>query len=146
MREWCSSVAWVLAAVILAGPSQARTATTAEREACEARLRERLDVIDSKLRAGYGAREGELLKQRRRKLEEQRARCRFVNERAAESRRSGHLERMLHATVLPLSVHAWDRADPQKSLRSPIEACRAEASFPGHSDVATHRVAGAWTS
>ena len=56
----------------------ARTATTAERTACEARIQSKLDAIDSKMRAGYTAKEGEQLRERRRKLEAQRANCRVV--------------------------------------------------------------------
>jgi hypothetical protein len=61
-----------------AASAQTRTATTAERAACEARLQQKLDAIESRLRAGYSAREGERLKERRRKLQEQRAECRYV--------------------------------------------------------------------
>ena len=52
-----------------------RTATSAEKAACEARLQPRIEAIDAKLRAGYGAREGNVLREKRRKLEIERAAC-----------------------------------------------------------------------
>jgi hypothetical protein len=64
-----STVAFITAA-------QARTATAVERAACEARVQPRIDIIDSKLRAGYTAREGERLKAQRKKLEVARVNCR----------------------------------------------------------------------
>lgn len=69
----------ILAAALLAGISPAdagtRTATSAERAACEARIQPRIDAIDAKMRAGYRAREGESLKEKRRKLVAERAAC-----------------------------------------------------------------------
>jgi uncharacterized protein len=59
--------------------SHARTATTVERKTCEAKIQPKLDAIDSRLRAGYSASEGEQLKQRRRKLMEQREACRWID-------------------------------------------------------------------
>lgn len=56
--------------------AQSRTATAAEREACEARIQARIDSIDSQMRTTYKAREGERLKEKRRKLEQQRYGCR----------------------------------------------------------------------
>jgi len=56
--------------------TQARTATTAERAACEAKIQRRIDAIDSRMRAPYGVDEGERLRERRRKLEDERAQCR----------------------------------------------------------------------
>jgi hypothetical protein len=63
--------------VLAATPIQARTATHAERAACEAKIQARIDAIDSRMRAPYGAEDGERLRERRRKLEEQRANCRM---------------------------------------------------------------------
>lgn len=65
-----------MSAALLTPLAHSRTATAAERSACEAKVQERIDAIDSRLRAGYSARDGERLKERRRKLEEERARCR----------------------------------------------------------------------
>ena len=56
--------------------TDARTATAAERAACEAKVQQKIDVIDSKMRAGYTAREGKQLRERRHKLETERAECR----------------------------------------------------------------------
>lgn len=65
------------AAVIAAAPPiLARTATAAERAACEARIQPRIDAINARLRAGYTAREGETLRAQRRKLEARLAACR----------------------------------------------------------------------
>jgi hypothetical protein len=61
---------------LAATPSQARTATHAERAACEAKIQGRIDAIDSRMRAPYSAEDGERLRERRRKLEEARASCR----------------------------------------------------------------------
>lgn len=66
----------IIGAAPLSVIAYGRTATAAERSACEAKLQEKIDAIDSKLRAGYSAPEGERLKERRRKLEVERARCR----------------------------------------------------------------------
>ena len=64
---------------LLAGvPSHARTATAAERRACEEKIQEKIDAIDAKLRAGYPVREGERLREKRRKLEAERAGCRAI--------------------------------------------------------------------
>lgn len=69
----------ILLLVLDATSIQARTATHAERAACEAKIQARIDAIDSRMRAPYGADEGERLRERRRKLEEQRANCRTKN-------------------------------------------------------------------
>jgi hypothetical protein len=61
---------------LAATPSEARTATRSERAACEAKIQSKIDAIDSRMRAPYGAEDGERLRERRRKLEEQRASCR----------------------------------------------------------------------
>jgi hypothetical protein len=68
---------------LTATPSEARTATHAERAACEAKIQSRIDAIDSRMRAPYGAADGERLRERRRKLEEARARCRTSRTPAA---------------------------------------------------------------
>jgi hypothetical protein len=59
-------------------PAQARTATAAERVACEAKIQPKLEQIDRRLRAGYSAKEGESLRAQRRKLETQKASCRKI--------------------------------------------------------------------
>jgi hypothetical protein len=59
-------------------PASARTATTAERLACERPLQDQIDAIHDRMRTGYGAREGERLKERLRHLEEARRRCRTI--------------------------------------------------------------------
>jgi hypothetical protein len=56
--------------------SPARTATKAERAACEAKIQNKMDAIDSRMRAPYSADDGERLRERRRKLEVARASCR----------------------------------------------------------------------
>ena len=58
--------------------AQARTATTAERSACEAKIQPKIDRIESRLRAGYSLREGETLRAQLRKLESQLVGCRKV--------------------------------------------------------------------
>lgn len=60
----------------LAHAADKRTATTAERTACERPIRRELDDIESRLRAGYDAGDGERLKERRRKLLVRRLGCR----------------------------------------------------------------------
>lgn len=56
--------------------TQARTATNAERAACESKIQSRIDAIDARMRAPYTTDEGERLRERRRKLEAERADCR----------------------------------------------------------------------
>ncbi len=73
MRCACLFAVFIMLA---SGPSHARTATAAERRACEAKIQPRIDTIDAKLRAGYSARDGERLKEQRRKLVAERAECR----------------------------------------------------------------------
>lgn len=71
--------ALLLAAMTLtSAEAHARTATRAERETCEAKIQPKLDAVDARLRGGYSASEGESLKERRRKLTQQRAACRKV--------------------------------------------------------------------
>ena len=67
------------AAYLASSCGHARTATTAERAACEAKIQPKLDLIESRLRAGYSLREGETLRAQKRKLEEQIAGCRKVS-------------------------------------------------------------------
>ena len=55
---------------------QARTATNAERAACESVVQKKIDAIDARMRSPYATDEGERLRERRRKLEEARANCR----------------------------------------------------------------------
>ncbi len=69
-------LALVVAALCHPPESVARTATRAERVACEAKIQPKIDALDSKLRDGYTASEGEKLKERRRKLVAQRDACR----------------------------------------------------------------------
>ena len=75
-----SMVLLLIAGAATCGPpvAQARTATTAERIACEAEIRPKLDRIESRLRAGHSMREGESLRAQRRKLEEKMVACRKV--------------------------------------------------------------------
>ena len=68
-------LATALLAAMPVAEAGTRTATSAEREACEARIQPRIDAIDAKLRAGYGAREGNALREKRRKLVVERAAC-----------------------------------------------------------------------
>jgi len=68
----------MLTVLLLPLASPARTATAKERAACEAKIQSQIDSIDSKLRGGYSAAEGERLRERRRKLEEKRAGCRTI--------------------------------------------------------------------
>lgn len=69
----CTSI--TVAMLLLPAYSTARTATAAERNACLARIQPKIDEIDSRMRTGYSADEGERLKARRRKLEEARTQC-----------------------------------------------------------------------
>jgi uncharacterized protein len=64
--------------LLTAGDSnaQTRTATAAERAACEDKIQKKIDAIDSKMRSEYAAPEGERLKEKRRKLETERYECR----------------------------------------------------------------------
>jgi hypothetical protein len=61
---------------ILPAAAQTRTATAAERAACEARVQQKIDAIDSRMRVEYTGPEGERLKAKRRKLETERYNCR----------------------------------------------------------------------
>lgn len=65
-----------LAIALATGVADARTATTAERTACEAKVQRKIDAVDSRMRAGYEGKEGERLREQRRKLEAERAKCR----------------------------------------------------------------------
>jgi hypothetical protein len=56
--------------------AQTRTATAAERAACEAKVQQKIDAIDSRMRVEYTGPEGERLKEKRRKLETERYNCR----------------------------------------------------------------------
>jgi hypothetical protein len=58
------------------GYAQTRTATNEERERCEAPIERQIDDINNRMREGYSAREGEMLKERLRNLQDQKARCR----------------------------------------------------------------------
>lgn len=69
-------LAFLLLALMQPAELPARNATAAERRACEAKIQPKIDAIDSRLRGGYSASEGESLKERRRKLVEQRDACR----------------------------------------------------------------------
>jgi hypothetical protein len=68
----------LLACVALPSYATPRTASTAERTACEAKVQPRIDDINARLRSGYSADEGAKLRAQRRKLEAQRAACRKV--------------------------------------------------------------------
>ena len=65
-----------LSGALVSPASSARTATNAERAACEAKIQSRIDKIDSRMRAPYSLQEGERLRERRRQLEVARANCR----------------------------------------------------------------------
>jgi hypothetical protein len=65
-----------VAGLVATPPAFPRTATTAERKACEEKVQKRIDAIDSRMRGGYSAERGEALKERRRALEKARADCR----------------------------------------------------------------------
>lgn len=56
--------------------TEARTATRAERAACESKIQNKIDAIDARMRSPYTTDEGERLRERRRKFEEARANCR----------------------------------------------------------------------
>lgn len=88
----------ILAALLATSPAGARSATRDERAACEAAVQRKIDAIDARMRAAYGVREGERMRERRRRLEEQRADCRTVddstrapNEKPAQSKRPRQL-------------------------------------------------------
>jgi hypothetical protein len=83
MRLPTSLIILVSLVDLAATPSQARTATHAERAACEAKIQSKIDAIDSRMRAPYGADDGERLRERRRKLEEARAQCRTARASSA---------------------------------------------------------------
>ena len=80
MRTGCVAFSLVAcAAGWFASAAHARTATTAERAACEAKIQPKLDWIESRLRAGYSVSEGETLRAQKRKLEKQIVSCRKVS-------------------------------------------------------------------
>ena len=68
----------ILTAIAMPPRAQSRTATEAERKTCEEKVRRKIDAIDSRMRAGYSASQGEALRERRRKLEKERADCRIA--------------------------------------------------------------------
>jgi hypothetical protein len=76
MKRLAPLVLLVLSIDLAAPSTPARTATKAERAACEAKIQSRIDAIDSRMRAPYSADDGERLRERRRKLEDARANCR----------------------------------------------------------------------
>lgn len=78
MKFLASLIILVLLIDLSVTASLARTATNAERAACEAKIQNKIDAIDSRMRAPYDSDEGERLKERRRKLEEARAACRVT--------------------------------------------------------------------
>jgi hypothetical protein len=69
------SMLWINAGISPA-IAQTRTATAAERAACEAKIQQKIDAIDSRMRVEYTGPEGERLKEKRRKLETERYNCR----------------------------------------------------------------------
>jgi uncharacterized protein len=76
MKLLASLIVLVLLIDLAVTSSPARTATNAERAACEAKIQSKIDAIDSRMRVPYSSDEGESLRERRRKLEESRANCR----------------------------------------------------------------------
>ena len=79
MRTGCFALALMACTVSLISPlAVARTATTAERIECEAKIRPKIDRIESRLRAGHSLREGETLRAQLWKLEVQLLNCRKV--------------------------------------------------------------------
>ena len=78
MRTLTRLLAMLLCSAFMSADAQARTATAAERRACEARIQPRIDDINARLRGGYSAEEGERLKAQRRRLESRKAGCRKV--------------------------------------------------------------------
>jgi hypothetical protein len=72
-----ASLLFLVLLIDLAAPSiQARTATNAERAACQSTVQKKIDAIDARMRSPYTTEDGERLRERRRKLEEARANCR----------------------------------------------------------------------
>lgn len=73
-------LAMLIAVSILLCPSSgvARTATNAERAACESKIQKRIDAIDQRMRQAYLPKDGERLRERRRQLEIARANCRMT--------------------------------------------------------------------
>ena len=65
-----------LSSVLVSASGTARTATNAERAACETKVQSKIDKIDARMRAPYSMDEGERLRERRRQLEIERANCR----------------------------------------------------------------------
>ena len=68
----------LLAALITTSSAGTRTATSAERKACVDKIQPRIDTIDARLRTGYSGKEGERLRDQRRKLEDALLKCRTV--------------------------------------------------------------------
>jgi len=66
----------VISMAVVSPHTEARTATTAEREACVAALQKRIDAIDARMRQPYAGREGERLREKRDQLEKAREACR----------------------------------------------------------------------
>jgi hypothetical protein len=68
-----------LSAAAVAG---SRTATEDERKPCEAPIALEFDSINARVSSGYGNSEGEYIRERLRRLNDQRAQCRSVVEPA----------------------------------------------------------------
>lgn len=72
-----TAAAIFLSIVALGGAyAGSRTATPAERAACEQPLQRQIDAINAQMRAGYTNAQGEQLRARLRELEKRRANCR----------------------------------------------------------------------
>jgi hypothetical protein len=76
MKLFGSLIVLVLLVDLATPARETRTATNAERAACEAKIQSKIDAIDSRMKMPYGSEDGERLRERRRKLEEARASCR----------------------------------------------------------------------
>jgi hypothetical protein len=78
MRILTSAMFALLLSGVMPSTAIARTATAAERAACEAKIQRKIDQIDARMRSKYSAREGERLREQRRQFEADRANCRKV--------------------------------------------------------------------
>jgi hypothetical protein len=76
MKLFASLIFLVLLVDLAMPTGETRTATNAERAACEAKIQNKIDAIDSRMKVPYSSEDGERLRERRRKLEEARANCR----------------------------------------------------------------------
>jgi hypothetical protein len=83
MRYLLPSVLSFALALPAAAVAGSRTATEAERKACEAPIDLEIDSVNARMRGGYSNSEGEYLRAHLRRLKDRLAKCRLVVESAS---------------------------------------------------------------